>query len=93
MQGLPVLSHLHTLVYAVTCVLVLVATSFAAYEASRSVVSKQFKTISNSACRSTVHNIQAVLDQQIFLAKQLAKGWDDAKVWSRQRLATLKISI
>ena len=30
LQGLPVVSHLHTIVYAVTCVLVLVATSFAA---------------------------------------------------------------
>ena len=92
-QALPELPHLHTLVYAVTCVLALVATSYSAYEPSRSVVSKQFKTISNSACRSTVHNIQSVLDQKFFLQSNWPKGWDDAKVWSRQRLATLKISI
>ena len=72
LKSMPKIEYLNTVVYSIAVVLVLLVSSYMAYASSKNVVSAQFQTISDSACRTAKHNVQSTLDIQILLTKQLS---------------------
>ena len=74
LDNMPNILYFNTTVFSIITILVLLTSSFLAYEASKEVVADQFKTISGSACRTAKYKIQGIFDNQILLAKQLASA-------------------
>ena len=74
LKSMPKIEYLNTVVYSIAVVLVLLVSSYMAYASSKNVVSAQFQTISDSACRTAKHNVQSTLDIQILLTKQLSNA-------------------
>ena len=74
LKSMPKIVYLNTVIYSIAVVLVLLVSSYMAYASSKNVVSAQFQTISDSACRTAKHNVQSTLDIQILCTKQLSNA-------------------